>query len=176
MTRELLKQLPPLTAEDLEDPAWVFAKIVVAGNHERHIINQTLAKLWAREHNVPLLYYDTQCRDSTRVLDTEADLKERERIGKHLPGMRRRRHRNSETVSHVLRALGYVVRRISVSADTSLPGCLRSYFVVPTSVRRFAAVRSSTPRVRTGTSLHLNTIDLCSGEQRGFDARPIKYR
>jgi hypothetical protein len=86
ITPTLLSKLPPLTEEDLEDPAYLFAKTVVMGNKERNMINEPLAKLWAREHDVPLLCWDTQLRDSSGVL---TDPEERKEVADNVPGLRR---------------------------------------------------------------------------------------
>ena len=86
ITPTLLSKLPPLEEDDLEDPAWLFAKTVVMGNKERNMINELLAKLWAREYGVPLLCWDTQLRDSSGVL---TDTDERKQVADNVPGLRR---------------------------------------------------------------------------------------
>ena len=56
------------------------------GNKERNMINEPLAKLWAREYDVPLLCWDTQLRDSSGIL---TDLEERKQVADNVPGLRR---------------------------------------------------------------------------------------
>ncbi len=61
------------------------------GNKERRMINLKLAKMWAQEHGVPLLSWDTQLRDSTNI---KTDLLEREQCADNVPGLRRCQHGN----------------------------------------------------------------------------------
>ena len=56
VTTELLAALKPLSPQDIVDnPAWQFAPVAVLGNFERHYINESQVRAWARTYDVPLI-------------------------------------------------------------------------------------------------------------------------
>ena len=67
VTDEFVKSLQPLTREDIvNDRSWLFARIAVLSNAERHTINQAQVRAFAAYHGLPLIKWKKKL-DSNQI-------------------------------------------------------------------------------------------------------------